>query len=123
MTDRKYTDIDVSDGLRVSFVSASGEKRSVDFLSGGTRELTYVALRMALIDMLFTELPPIFFDESFAHQDNTRARSMMRAISTLSRDGMQSFILSCREREAHLAKESGSNTTIFKLTHGDDDIA
>ncbi len=123
MTDRKYTDIDVSDGLRVSFVTPLGERRSVDFLSGGTRELTYVALRMALIDMLFTELPPVFFDESFAHQDNSRARAMMRAISTLSRDGMQTFVLSCREREAILARESGSNATIFKLTHGDDDIA
>ena len=122
MTDKKYTDIDVSDGLKVSFVDESGEKKSVDFLSGGTRELTYVALRMALIDMLYTELPPVCFDESFAHQDNARARSMMLAISKLSEAGHQSFIFTCREREAQLAREICRGTEVFKLTSGDQDI-
>ena len=122
MTDKKYTDMDVSDGLKVSFTDASGEKRSIDFLSGGTRDLTYVALRMALIDMLYTECPPVCFDESFAHQDNARAKAMMRAINLLGEDGQQSFIFTCREREAVLAKEANANSAIYKLTTGDDDI-
>lgn len=120
MTDRKYTDLDVSDGLKVSFATPDGEKRSIDFLSGGTRDLTYVALRMALIDMLYTECPPVCFDESFAHQDNARAKAMMRAINLLGDGGQQSFIFTCREREAVIAKEINAGSAVYKLTTGDD---
>ena len=123
MTDKKYTDVDVSDGLKLSFTTEGGEVHSVDCLSGGTRDLTYVALRMALIDILYQDKPPVCFDESFAHQDNARAKSMMRAIRQLSDNGQQSFIFTCREREALLAREVGNKVQIFKLTHGDEDIA
>jgi uncharacterized protein YhaN len=116
MTDKKYTDFDVSDGLKVSFTAPDGEKKSIDFLSGGTRELAYVAVRAALIDMLYTEKPPVCFDESFAHQDNVRARSMMRAIKQLSDEGCQSFIFTCRGREAALATEVMPDAGIFKLS-------
>ncbi len=122
MTDKKYSDIDVSDGLKVVFSNAAGEKRSVDFLSGGTRDLTYISLRMALIDMLYTEKPPTLFDESFAHQDNARAKAMMKAIKALSGVGQQSFIFTCREREAGLAKEVSATAEIFKLSALDDEI-
>ena len=121
MTDKKYSDIDVSDGLKVSFINSDGERRSVDFLSGGTRDMTYISLRMALIDMLYAELPPVCFDESFAHQDNARATSMMRAIKSLADGGQQSFIFTCREREAHLAREIARDSAIYKLTCGDED--
>ena len=122
MTDKKYSDIDVTDGLKVSFNTPDGEKKSADFLSGGTRDLTYISLRMALIDMLYTEKPPVCFDESFAHQDNSRAKSMMKAIKKLAAEGQQSFIFTCREREANLAKECSKKAGIFKLTVGDDDV-
>lgn len=122
MTDKKYSDMSVSDGLKVVFTTASGEKKSIDFLSGGTRDLTYISLRMALIDMLYTEKPPTLFDESFAHQDNARARSMMKAIKALSGVGQQSFIFTCREREAGLAKEVSKSAGIFMLAGADDAI-
>ncbi|MBQ2876948.1 MAG: AAA family ATPase [Clostridia bacterium] len=116
MTDKKYSDFDVSEGLKVSFTAQDGQKKSVDFLSGGTRELAYVAVRAALIDMLYTEKPPVCFDESFAHQDNVRARSMMKAIKKLSEEGVQSFIFTCRGREAALATELLSGAGVFKLS-------
>ena len=116
MTEKKYTDFNVSDGLKVSFTAPTGDVKSVDFLSGGTRELAYVAIRAALIDMLFTEKPPVCFDESFAHQDNIRARSMMRAIKALADEGCQSFIFTCRAREAALAEEIIDGAGVFKLS-------
>ena len=120
MTDSRYEGLDVSEGLKVSFVTPDGEHRSVDFLSGGTRDLTYISLRMALIDMLYSEKPPVAFDESFAHQDNQRAQSMMRAIRKLADEGQQSFIFTCREREAKLAKEAIRTAGVYKLTSGDE---
>ena len=119
MTDKKYTGFDVSDGLKVTFKDASGESKSVDFLSGGTRDLAYIAVRLALIDMLYTEKPPVCFDESFAHQDNVRATSMMRAIAKLAEEGQQSFVFTCRARESALATQLTSKTEIFKLTRND----
>ena len=116
MTDKKYTSFDISSGLKVSYLTEDGEQKSVDFLSGGTRDLAYIAVRMALIDMLYTEKPPICFDESFAHQDNLRARSMMKAISDLAERGYQSFIFTCRARETALADELVRGAEIFKLS-------
>ena len=123
MTNKKYTSFDVSDGLKVTFKDADGEERSVDFLSGGTRDLTYIAVRMALIDMLYDDKPPIVFDESFAHQDNLRARSMMAGLSKLSEDGIQSFVFTCRAREGALAKEIVADCGVYKLSVVDEEFA
>ncbi len=123
MTDKKYSDFDVSDGLKVSFLAEDGERRTVDFLSGGTRDLAYIAVRMALIDMLFGEKPPVVFDESFAHQDNLRAKAMMKAIAHLAEDGQQSFIFTCRAREAALATELVNGAGVFTLSLPTEDIA
>ena len=122
MTNKKYSSFDVSDGLKVTFKDQLGKDKSVDFLSGGTRDLAYIAVRMALIDMLYTEKPPICFDESFAHQDNVRAKAMMSAIHSLSEEGHQSFIFTCRAREAALAKEFSGKSEIFKLSGAEDAI-
>lgn len=121
MTDKKYTSFDVSDGLKVSFRGEDGELRSVDFLSGGTRDLTYIAVRMALIDMLYDEKPPICFDESFAHQDNVRARSMMAGLKRIAEEGAQSFVFTCRAREAALAKELIRDCGVYKLSRVDEE--
>ena len=120
MTDKKYTSLDISEGMRVTFKNAEGQVKSADFLSGGTQDMTYIAVRMALIDMLYTENPPICFDESFAHQDNVRAKSMMEAIRYLSEEeGKQSFIFTCRARETALANESVAAAGIYKLASRD----
>lgn len=116
MTDKKYGDFDVTSGLKVSYLAEGGEKRTVDFLSGGTRDLAYIAVRMALIDMLYTEKPPICLDESFAHQDNVRARSMMKSLAHLAGEGYQSFIFTCRQRESALASEMVKKPGIYQLS-------
>ncbi len=122
MTNKKYTSFDVTSGLKVTFKDALGKDKSIDFLSGGTRDLAYIAMRMALVDMLYTEKPPIVFDESFAHQDNIRARSMMKAIKSLADNGHQSFVFTCRAREAAIANELSAKTEVFKLSASEDAI-
>lgn len=121
MTDKKYNSFSVSDGMRVTFTADDGTEKSVDFLSGGTRDLAYIAVRMALIDMLYPEKPPVCFDETFAHQDNVRARSMMRAVARLADDGYQSFVFTCRAREGALATELTAKSGVYKLSSQIDD--
>ena len=116
MTDKKYKSFSIDDDLKVTFKGETGDDKSVDFLSGGTRDLAYIAVRAALIDMLYKEKPPIIFDESFAHQDNVRAKSMMRGIANLAKEGCQSFIFTCRSREGAVAKEVLKTAGVFKLS-------
>ena len=68
--------------------------------------------------MLYTEKPPVCFDESFAHQDNVRARSMMSGLKKLADEGQQSFVFTCRAREATLAKELDEKAQVIKLSAG-----
>ncbi len=121
MTERKYTDLNVRDGMQVTFTDTQGVARSADFLSDGTQDMVYMATRMALIDMLYSEKPPLIFDETFAHQDNDRSRAMMKAIAALGQEGYQSFIFTCRGREATMARELDAHAGIFKLSVGADD--
>ncbi len=116
MTDGKYASLDVDSALKVNFTSADGKEKSVDYLSGGTRDLTYIAVRMALIDMLYTEKPPVCFDETFANQDNRRAAAMMKAVKKLADDGYQSYVFTCRQRESALATELQPRSAIFRLS-------
>ena len=120
MTGNKYSSLDVTGNLTVSFTTPAGEQKSVDFLSGGTLDLTYISVRMALVDMLYTETPPLTFDESFAHQDNVRATAMMRAIKSLTDRGYQSFVFTCRQREASLAAELLPTASVYRLSEAAD---
>ena len=45
---------------------------------------------------------------------------MMKAIHTLSEDGHQSFIFTCRAREAALATELSGKTEVFKLSRSEE---
>ena len=102
LTDGKYTELRIGEDLSLSVLCEEGEK-SVAYLSRGTKEMTYLALRMALLDLLYEGVPPICLDECFAHQDGERAAAFMRAIETLSSTGMQCFLFTSHERERQLA--------------------
>ena len=121
MTDKKYTSFAIDNDLQVTFKGETGDNKSVDFLSGGTRDLAYIAVRAALIDMLYEEKPPVIFDESFAHQDNVRAKSMMKGIAGLADEGCQSFIFTCRGREGAIAKDVLKTAGVYKLSVVDGD--
>lgn len=104
MTDGKYEKIGVSGELSVSFTEKE-TTRSMQYLSTGTQDITYLSLRMSLIDLLYKEPPPLCLDESFAHQDNSRAEGLMRAIATLGDEGRQTLLFTCHGREARLAEK------------------
>lgn len=102
LTDGKYTELHITDDLKLS-VTAEGEARHVAYLSHGTKELTYISLRMALLDLLYKEQPPVCFDDTAAHQDDERAATFMQSLRSLVGEGKQCFLFTCRERDRHLA--------------------
>ena len=115
MTDGKYTAMSVSDDLSMTF-TGGGENRSVDALSGGTRDIAYIALRLSLIRLLYREMPPVCFDESFAHQDNDRCYAMMKVLIAMSKkDRTQTFVFTCRTREYTVAKEISEDCRLIRM--------
>jgi len=102
LTDGKYTELKVGDDMTLSVNTESGD-RSVAYLSHGTKELTYLALRMALLDLLYSSYPPVCLDDTAAHQDDERAASFMQALRSLAASGKQCFLFTCHKRERRLA--------------------
>lgn len=107
LTEGKYPAVGVGSDLSLT-VGDTAAAHAVDYMSAGTQDLTYLSLRMALIDLLYRrEKPPVCFDESFAHQDDRRAARMIEALYTLSAEGQQNFIFTCHPREGRMATEAG----------------
>ncbi len=95
VTSGKYAALSSGEALDLSFTS-SGEKRSVDFLSEGTRDAAYVSLRIALVKTMYgEELPPMIFDDCFARLDKERERALSALLAT---DKVpQTFVFTCRD--------------------------
>ena len=106
-TGGKYSGLRVDGELSAVCLAENGV-RSLEHLSAGTRDLAYISLRLALVDLLYKrEKPPLVFDESFAHQDKDRTALALKLLSAEGERGLQSLLFTCREFEAESA-ESGS---------------
>ena len=96
--------------LSVSFTDDS-VSRSIEYLSEGTKEMTYICLRMALSEVMFGgRRPPAIYDESFAGLDEDRLSRMM----ALTADHGQSILFTCRRLEASIA-DNMQNVTVIRL--------
>jgi len=102
MTDGKYSDVAVDGEFSLSFDEGDGA-RAVEYLSHSTEDLAYYSLRLALIDLLYHEKPPVSFDGCTARQDDERALCFLRAIRTLTEEGKQCFFFASGARECGLA--------------------
>ncbi len=106
-TGGKYTGLRVDGELSAVCIAENGV-RSLEHLSAGTRDLAYISLRLALVDLLYKrEKPPLVFDESFAHQDKDRTALALKLLSSEGERGIQSLLFTCRNYEAQSA-EGGS---------------
>ena len=84
-------------------LSSGGDILPAEHLSRGTSDLAYIALRIALAREMFkNESPVLILDESFAHIDEERIRSLFRSLS-----GGQYLLFTCRRSEADIAASLG----------------
>lgn len=91
-------------------LTGSGYVKSGEILSRGTADLTYLSLRVSLMNELFpAERPPMVLDESFAHVDENRMRGFFGALESTAGSG-QYIILTCRGDELRIAEECGMKT-------------
>ena len=99
MTEGKYDDVDMQDDLTIT-LKQKGDGYGADLLSVGTRDLAYIALRLAMVEMVcHAEMPPLCLDECFVYQDDERALNIMKVLSKRAKDGTQMLFFTCRPRE------------------------
>ncbi|GAB4166438.1 MAG: AAA family ATPase [Terrimicrobiaceae bacterium] len=95
-------------GVKVSYQDGSFESltllragsASFDFgvLSGGTREQTAVAFRLAMAEILAEAhggCLPVFLDDSFGNSDSDRVPGLIRMLDLAASRGLQIIVISC----------------------------
>lgn len=86
-------------------------------MSGGTKDTAYIALRIALTEILCKCcLPPIVLDESFCHIDSERLSRMLSFLNDEAENyNLQSIILSSHHREAKLMDSMNYSFNLSEL--------
>ena len=89
-----------------------------DYLSGGTIDQIYLALRIALCEIVmekYNESLPLIFDEVFATYDDIRTKETIALLNELS-SSHQIILFTCKHRELELIHEiCGDNVNVINL--------
>ncbi len=98
LTNGKYSQLDSDTELALTFGDGFASHSS-EYLSAGTRECAYIALRLALADVMYPDISvPLIFDDAFVCIDDQRLPSVLKLLSHLSAD-RQITVISCSDRE------------------------
>lgn len=82
------------------WVNRAGGWKGVQHLSRGTADQLYLAVRLALVDLVCQgRTPPLFLDEPFAHFDAARAEAVAALLAAAARQ-RQVFLFTARVPEA-----------------------
>lgn len=104
LTRGKYSKITMNQNLEMCY-EYNNEIHSVETLSAGAGDITYMAMRFALIENLYKKYsPPFVFDESFSRLDDDRLKNILTLLADLSNNGLQLFIFTCHNREENILK-------------------
>jgi uncharacterized protein YhaN len=100
LTDGKYVRIWVPLGERILMVDdVLGNTCDVGWISRGTRELLFIALRLALATAFAQHgsVLPIILDDVLVNFDAKRSRAMARLLIEYAKLGRQIFVFTCHE--------------------------
>lgn len=113
LTGGKYGRVVVDHELNLRIDTGAGFV-DAEQLSTGTREQLYLALRLAMIKLLFPKKNmPVLFDDSFVFYDDKR---LAQTLSWISNQGFeQVFIFTCQHREMDALEKMGINYTPIYL--------
>ena len=105
LTGQKYKDLrgDGELSLRAA-LPGSGEVKNVLLLSGGTADQMYLAMRLAMTELLTSgsECLPLIMDEVFSQFDDNRTALALKYLHDEYREN-QILIFTCKRREIELA--------------------
>ena len=83
--------------------SMTADTRQIELLSAGTKDSAYIALRLALLEVIFrSEKPFLAVDEALARLDDGRAAAALKILSSYCDEGGQCILFTCHSREEKL---------------------
>lgn len=116
ISDGAYTSVNMGRELNLSLTDSVGLTTTDEMMSGGTRDVSYLALRISLMTQIFEdELPPFMMDEVLCQLDETRMRRILGLLGGLCEKDMQCLLFTCHERESRACSELGIKARIHKM--------
>ncbi|MBQ7500233.1 MAG: AAA family ATPase [Clostridia bacterium] len=106
LTGGRYTDVTISESFDLNY-NADMSTHPISYMSAGTRDAAYIALRFALADMIFEDGAPMIFDESFALQDDKRLEAVCRLLAEKSKS-TQIIVFTSHSREIDMLDRIGA---------------
>ena len=95
LTDGKYDTVTLDEEFTLR-IKAQGGLRELDYFSAGTRDAAYLALRLALADIVEGERTlPLIFDDPFVNLDDARWKNLFAHLKELGKE-RQILLFSCR---------------------------
>ncbi|NLW11007.1 MAG: AAA family ATPase [Clostridiaceae bacterium] len=119
LTQGKYSNVAVSRDFSITFENSSDRSlREWGYLSSGTIDQAYLALRLAITELVTNgkEALPLLLDDIFTLYDDTRAAEGMRFISEYHQNGdkaQQVLLFTCHSRIADMGAKLGANSIIL----------
>ncbi len=109
LTREKYRDVRANDSFALNLKNTSGEIVEAGFMSRGTYDLLYIALRFAAMNVM-TEghIPTVILDDAFSQLDNDRLLSAVKLINTVP-EFSQVILFTCHENYKDLLNDKNIN--------------
>ncbi len=114
VTFNKYEDIKIDENYNIKLRDSNENNMlQADYLSNGTLDQVYFALRMALIDLIYDKdnKVPIILDDAFIQYDDERLKETLEFLNHIS-FYRQIIIFTCQKREENILK---SKAEIIKV--------
>ena len=121
LTQGRYTRVWTPMGQESLCVDDSKQQAlPVEKLSRGTRELVFLALRLALVSSYNRRGAnmPIVLDDVFVNFDDTRAQAVAQVLAEIANGGQQMLIFTCHERIRSIFHELGHDVRDLPVRDG-----
>ena len=109
-SNEKYKNISIVNGINVEL--DDGRFVGTDYLSTGTIDQIYLALRLSVIDEISKEKMPIILDEAFAYYDDERLANVLKLLTNIDN---QLIIFSCTNREKEILEKLNVKYNLIEL--------
>lgn len=104
LTEGRYDRVSLDRTMHVTVhPSGTAVDRPLSVLSGGTVDQLYLALRLAICELLLPEAP-IVLDDALVYFDDNRAKIALQVLRRMSRD-RQILLFTCQGRERRILRD------------------
>ena len=116
LTNGRYQDVELDRALRIS-TKAEGAYRDIGFLSEGAADQLYLAVRLAICDLVLPAslTAPVILDDALANFDDERCADALRFLKRAAQN-RQILLFTCHSREAEFF-ERDPEISVRRLTH------